>query len=251
MSEKKSVNIIDVNADNVDKTGFFCFMSKRKSEGFKQKMEWVKNRFKEGMRIKMLELPERGFIEYIPGEYAWRAIDAKDYMVIHCLWVVGKSKKKGFSRLLLEHCIEDAKKSGKKGVAVVTSEKVWLISKKLFAKNGFESVDQAPPAFNLMVKKFSDVPSPSFTGNWEEKAAKHAKGLTVFTTSQCPYIHDAVRIATDFGEDRGIESKVIEMKSAAEIRDRTPSAFGMFSIVHEGKLISYHHLLAKDLAKLV
>lgn len=138
MTQTKNVNIIDVNGENVEKTGFFCFMSKRKSEGFKTKMDWVKARFDEGMRIKMPALPERGFIEYIPGEYAWRAIHAEDYMVVHCLWVVGKSKKKGLGGRLLEMCIEDAEKSGKKGVAMVTSEKVWLTGKKIFLKYGFD-----------------------------------------------------------------------------------------------------------------
>ncbi|MCP5106145.1 MAG: GNAT family N-acetyltransferase [bacterium] len=251
MTQKKNINIIDVNADNVEKTGFFCFMSKRKSEGFNQKMDWVKSRFSEGMRIKMLELPERGFIEYIPGEYAWRAVNAEGYMLIHCLWVVGKSKKKGFGRLLLEECIKDAEQSGKKGVAMVTSEKVWLTGKKLLLKHGFESVDQAPPAFNLMVKKFTDAPSPTFTHNWEQKASRYDQGLTIFTSPQCPYIPDAVNTVVEFAGERGIQCRVIELKNSQEVRRLTPSAYGLFSIVHNGRLLAYHYLLPKDLEKLL
>lgn len=251
MTKKKKVNIIDVSAGNVEKTGFFCFMSKRKSEGFKQKMEWVNQRFNEGMRIKMLELPERGFIEYIPGEYAWRAIDAQDYMVIHCLWVVGKSKKKGFGGLLLEECIKDAEQSGKKGVVMVTSEKVWLLGKKILLKYGFESVDEAPPAFNLMVKKFTDAPSPSFTHQWEQKASRYDRGLTVITSPQCPYIPDATNTVLEFARERGIQGNVIELKSARDVRQLTPSAYGVFSIVHNGRLLAYHYLLPKDLAKML
>ncbi|UCE07082.1 MAG: GNAT family N-acetyltransferase, partial [bacterium] len=72
MPEERNFKIIDVNSDNVEQTGFFCYMSKRKTEGFQRKLNWLKARFAEGMRIKMFDLPERGFIEYIPGEYAWR-----------------------------------------------------------------------------------------------------------------------------------------------------------------------------------
>ena len=114
--------IINVTADNISETGFFCYMSRRKTAGFRRKLAWVKKRFAEGMRIKMLQLPLRGFIEYIPGEYAWRPVNAKGYMFIHCLWVVGQSKGKGLATLLLDECIKDAKKSGMKGVAMVTSE---------------------------------------------------------------------------------------------------------------------------------
>jgi hypothetical protein len=53
---------------------------------------------------------------------------------------------------------------------MVTSEKVWMLGRRILDKHGFECVDSAPPAFSLMVKKFGKHPSPSFAGNWEEKA---------------------------------------------------------------------------------
>ena len=250
MTEEKNIKIIDVNADNVEQTGFFCYMSKRKTEGFQRKLNWLKARFAEGMRIKMFELPERGFIEYLPGEYAWRAVDAKGYMFIHCLWVVGKSKGKGLAGILLDECINDAKQSGMNGVAMVTSERVWLIGKKLLLKHGFESVEETPP-FNLMVKKFSDVPSPAFTGNWEQKASRYGEGLTVIRSDQCPYIPDATKTVLDFAKERGIASHVVELNSCQDIRDLAPSPYGVFSIVYNGQLLAYHYLLPKDLVKML
>ena len=127
MSTRKRVNLIDANATNVSDTGFFCYMSKRKSEGYQRKLNWLKMRFAESLKIKMLGQGERGFIEYIPGEYAWRAVNAKGYMFIHCLWVVGKSKAKGYAGLLLNECLNDAKRSKMKGVAMITSKRNWLI----------------------------------------------------------------------------------------------------------------------------
>jgi len=65
------MNIIDVNQENVDLTGFFCNMSKKKSEGYQRKLRWLKSRFAEGMKIKLLDLP----ITRLPGFhriYAWR-----------------------------------------------------------------------------------------------------------------------------------------------------------------------------------
>ena len=91
------MGLIDVNPTNVESHGFFCYMSKKKSLGYQRKLKWLEKRFAEGMRIKLLELPDRGFVEYIPGEFAWRAVDAKGYMFIHCLWVVGKSKGQGYA----------------------------------------------------------------------------------------------------------------------------------------------------------
>ena len=238
--------IIDVNADNVEQTGFFCYMSKRKTEGFRLKLAWLKARFAEGMRIKMLELPERGFIEYIPGEYAWRAVNAADMLFIHCLWVVGKSKHKGFTGILLDDCIRDAKADGKKAVAMLTSERNWLAGKKALLKHGFESAAEELP-FNLLVNRFGETDPPSFTGKWDDKASRFGAGVTVVRSAQCPYIPDATETVLMAAGELGIKSRVVELKSSREIRERAPSPYGVFSIVYNGSLLSYHYLLPKDM----
>lgn len=197
----------------------------------------------------MFPLPERGFIEYIPGEYAWRAVQAEGYMLIHCLWIVGKSKGKGLSSFLLNECLKDAKATGMRGVAMVTSEKNWLTGKKVLLKHGFESVAEAPPAFNLMVKKFHKGPSPSFTGDWDKRARRFGHGLTVIRSPQCPYVPDATNIVSETAEKLGIQYKTVELRSAEEVRELSPSAHGVFSIVYNGRLLSYHYLLSKDLIK--
>ena len=249
MKKQNQYNIITVGAENVDQTGFFCYMSKPKSEGYKNKLNWLKDRFAEGMRIKMFELPNRGFIEYIPGEYAWRAVNAEGYMFIHCLWIVGKSKKKGLAGHLLNECIREVKDAGMNGVAMVTSEHVWLMGKKLLLKHGFESAEEQKP-FNIMVKKFKDVPAPSFCGNFEQKANKFSEGFTVIYSDQCPYIPDSISVIQEFAAERGMKSKVVKLESCEDVREITPSPYGLFSVVYNGKLLAYHYLLPKDLVKI-
>jgi len=178
------MNLIDVTSENVERTGFFCYMSKRKSEGYQRKLAWSRARLEEGMRIRMLELPKRGFIEYIPGEHAWRPVEAPGYIFIHCIWVVGKSKKQGCGKVLLHSCIEHARTSGSKGVAMISSESNWLASRRLLERHGFEEVDQAPPSFSLMAMRFDDTPMPRFSGDWEAKAQAFGRGLTVVRTAQ-------------------------------------------------------------------
>ncbi len=245
----KDHHLINVTSENVEKTGFFCYMSKRKTEGYQQKLSWLKDRFAEGIRIKMLELPQRGFIEYIPGEYAWRAVKAEDFMFIHCLWVVGKTRGQGMAGRLLEETIRDARDAGKKGVAMITSERVWLVGKKILEKHGFESVAEEPP-FNLMVKKFEDVPAPTFCGDLEQKASRFGEGFTVIRSDQCPYISDATNTIMKFAAERGEKCQVVELKTSSDVREKSPSPYGVFSIVHDGKLLAYHYLLPKDLAKI-
>ncbi len=205
------------------------------------------------MKIKIVYENGRsvGFIEYIPGESAWRVVNADDYLVIHCIWVVGRGKKKGYGSRLLNECVEDARKSNKHGVAMVTSRGNWLADKKLLVNNGFEVVGHAPPSFDLLVKKFTDAPPPSFPANWEGRLAYFGYGLTIVRSDQCPYIDDDVVRTLKIAESMGIPAKVVELQDSKEVQDFSPSTYGVYNIVLNGKLLSYHYEIEKKLRKLM
>lgn len=247
------VEILTVDATNVDQYGFFCYKSKPKSEGYRRKLEWLKQRFSEGMKIKILYESGRsvGFIEYMPGEFAWRALKARGHMVIHCVWVVGRAKGKGYGSRLLNECIEDPRKMQRHGVAMVTSRRPWLAGKELFLKHGFEGVDEAPPSFELLVKKFGEAPSPTFSQDWDERLSRYGSGLTIIRSDQCPYIDAAVNATLESADERGIETRVVDLESSQQAQDLAPSPYGVFNIVYDGKLLSYYYLLEKDLLKLL
>lgn len=245
--------LITVDASNVDQHGFFCYMSKRKSPGYRQKRQWLEARFTEGLKLHMVhEIGGRtvGFIEYTPGEHAWRAVHAPGYLVIHCLWVVGKGKGKGYGSHLLQTCLQDARAQGKHGVVMVTTNRVWLAKKAIFLKNGFVETEQAPPSFQLLVHRFDDAPLPSFPTDWEARQARFGAGLTVVRTPQCPYVEDGVASILQFAQEKGIPARVVEPQSAQEVQETSPSAYGVFGVVFDGKLLAYHYLQRKDFEKL-
>ena len=94
MSEKAS--IITLDPDNYQEYGCPCFLNP-KNEGHIGKLGWLKDRLPEGLTVKHIYLEgenkSAGFIEYVPGEYAWRGIHAPGYMVIHCLFILKKGSK--------------------------------------------------------------------------------------------------------------------------------------------------------------
>jgi GNAT superfamily N-acetyltransferase len=239
----QGIEIITVASDNVEEQGFFCYKSKRKTEGYRRKLAWVKGRLAEGLTIHILNEGVRsvGFIEYMPGEHTWRAVNADGYFLIHCLWVVGKAKQQGYGSQLLEMCLADARQQGKIGVAIVTSERPWATGRKLFQKHGFEQVDAAPPSFELWVKRFADAALPSFPSDWDQRLARYGSGLTVFRSDQCPYIEDATAAALRSASELGIEARVVELTSAEEARQRSPSPYGVFGIVYNGELMTYYY----------
>jgi N-acetylglutamate synthase-like GNAT family acetyltransferase len=238
------VKIVDINLDNV--TGFgLCGYKNVKQEGYKRKTDWLKKRFKERMKVKILDSAKDGavgMIEYVPGEYAWRPIDAKGYMFIHCIFVVFKKLKgKGYGSALVEGCVKDAKSHKMHGVAVVTRKGTWMTGKDLFLKLGFEVVDTAPPDFELLVKKFKkSAPSPKFKGDREKRLAKYGKGMTIIRSDQCPYNAKFTREIVETAQKTyRIKPKVIELKSSKEAQN-SPSPFGVSALILDGRLVADH-----------
>ena len=237
------IKIISLNPENITKYGCTCFLNP-KNEGFQKKQEWLKKRFSEGLKIKLLYLEKEkkcfGFIEYIPGEYAWRAVDAEGYMFIHCIWVSpNKYKGKGNGSLLVKECIKDAKKEGKNGVAVVTSEGPFMAGKDIFLKNGFESVDTVKPSFELMIKTFKKGLLPRFQ-DCEKQLGKY-NGLNILYSDQCPWVARSIKDLDEIANKNGLELRITELKSAKEVQN-APSVYGTFSLVNDGKLLVDHYI---------
>ena len=247
------VEIVSVDADNLAERGFFCRKSKMKTLGNQRKLAWAAEGFDHGLGIDIVYDEGRsvGFIEHVPGEHAWRAVAAEGYTVIHCIWVVGRAKGKGYGSRLLSRVEAEAAEQGRRGVAMVVSRGNWLADGKLLAKHGYTVVDEAPPSFRLMVKSFGDHPAPTFPIDWEARAAAFGEGLTIVSTDQCPYLDDAEQAIVSGAAAAGVPASIVKLESATEVQQRSPSAFGVFGIVLDGELLSYHYLLEKDVVALI
>jgi len=241
--------IRDMTAENIFDYGF-CGTRNIEHEGCRRKAEWFKKRLSEGMKYKVLYSEKKGtvgLIEYIPGEYSWRAIEADRYMVIHCLCIFYKPfRERGYASLMIDECIKDAKKEKMQGVAVVTRKGAWMVGKEIFLKKGFEVVDTAPPDFELLVKKFKkDAPLPKFKEDWEKVLKKYPKGLTIFWSDQCPYIAKSMKEITEMIKERyKIKARIIEMESHDQAQN-APSPYAIFSLIYDGKLHAFHPISSK------
>jgi hypothetical protein len=86
-----------VGPANLCECGIGC-LTNRKNQGFQSKVEWLQQRFTEGLRFLLFRDGEGrplGFLEYVPGEYAWRPVDASGWLFVHCLWVYARGQKIG------------------------------------------------------------------------------------------------------------------------------------------------------------
>ncbi len=245
--------IIETDADNVGGCGH-CGNKNAGNLGHRRKTNWLKACYGEGLRYKVLRSEEGGdvgMIEYAVGNHAWRPVEAEGYLVIHCLWVYGQHKGKGLGSLLLESCLEDAKRSKCRGVAVVTSSDSLMAGRELFLKAGFVVADRTDGSseasaapYELLVKKLKrTAPDPRFIVERERLLKRYRKGLTILAADQCPYAAKSVERIAEAARTLGLEAKVVRVGSAKASRE-LPTPYGVFSIICDGKLIAHRPISA-------
>lgn len=240
----EDLKIITTTPENIHAFGM-CGYKNTKNEGYRQKLDWTRKSFKEGMRYKMLVSKGKGAIggiEYIPGDYAWRPVEAGGFMFIHCIYIMKKDAKgRGYGQKLVQACLDDAAGSGMKGVAVVTRKGSWMAGKDVFVKLGFEVVDKAKPDFELLAIRFDENSNPpAFIKDFEKRAVPYSEGLHIFTSHQCPY---AEKVTTEISEaaanDFSVAPNIIHLGTAEQAR-QAPFPFGTFGIVLNGKVVADH-----------
>jgi GNAT superfamily N-acetyltransferase len=245
---KVEIQIIEMTPKDAGKVPL-CGHKDPSKEAYRHKFQWIKKRMSEGLKVKMLSTPDDGlvgYIEYVPGERAWRAVNAENYMFIHCIHIQKRCKGRGYGTLLIKDCVKDAQRIGMNGVAVVTREGTWMVGKELFLKNGFEEVEKALPDFSLLVKKFKkSAPTPSFKGEWDKKLKKFGKGLTIISSGQCPQNVKMVNDIAEIARERyRIQPKIVEYKSYKEAQN-APWPFAISGLLYNGKLVADHPISGK------
>ena len=154
-------------------------------------------------------------LEYIPGKYAHRPVDADEYMFIHCVFVGFKKefKGKGYASLLIDECITEAKNAKMNGVAVVTREGPFMAKKDIFVKKGFVVVGQAEPDFELLVLQFNpNATDPKFT-NMKIPIEEYGKGLFIIRSVQCPYTEKNVNAILESAKAKfDLEANLVDLQ---------------------------------------
>ncbi len=238
---KTQATLEKVGPENLSDCGIGC-ITNPKHEGYGPKVEWLQRRFAEGLRF-LLFRDERGkplaFLEYVPGEYAWRSVDAEGWLFVHCLWVYPKGQAVGgLGSRLIQACVEEARQAGARGVAAMVSEGPWMAGKQVFLKNGFVQIAESD-RFQLVIHRLRKGRAPRFR-DIRTKRAKH-RGLHIVYSAQCPYLPKTVNDLAAMAAEHSLKVKVTVLKSAREAQD-APSCYGVFNLLWNGRLLSDHYV---------
>lgn len=230
------MELVKLTHENLEQEHICCAIAKNKDIQVMSKKDWLKERLDEGLVFLKCNVRGKCFIEYIPAEYAWAPIEADCNMYINCLWVSGQLKGQGHSNLLLDACIEDCKKKGKKGLVVLSSNK----------KKGFLS----DPYFELMHLPFEEsVEKPCFR-NSVHTPEHMPEGFTLYYTNQCPFTAKYVPLLHHMAQERGIIFQVKHIRSREEAQN-APTPYTTYSLYYNGEFITHEILSEKKFEKIL
>ncbi len=230
-----------VGPENLFDCGIGC-ISSPKHQGHTPKIEWLQERFAEGLRF-LLFRDGKGkplaFLEYVPGEYAWRPVNAKGWLFVHCLWVYPSGQKLGgLGSRLIEACVEEARQAGVLGVAAMVSDGPWMAGKHVFLRNGFVEIAERD-RFQLVIHRLREGPAPTF----RDLSTKHARheGLHIVYSTQCPMLPKSASDVSEMAAEQGLDVKVTVLESARDAQN-APSYYGVFNLLWNGRLLSDHYV---------
>jgi hypothetical protein len=240
--QNRDIEIIDLTPQNIENYGVCGYRDAGKHIELKRKICWFKEHYPKGLRIKALMSEAGGYqgmLEYIPGKYAHRPVEAEGYMFIHCLFVGFRNefKGKGYATLMIKRCIDESKAANMSGVAVVTRKGPFMAKPDIFLKNGFAVVDKAEPDFELLVLKFGRTAAdPKFRNM---AATEYQDGLTIIRSPQCPYSEKNVNAILQTAKTMKMKTTLIDLKDSSSAQ-KAPCPFGTFCVILNGEIISHH-----------
>ena len=131
---------------------------------------------------------------------------------------------------------------------ITNPETSWTPSKDVCLKSNFIEVDQAPYGFELLVHKLEEAADPFFPNDWDERLAAF-KELTIVRTPQCPFLNIATDNVIEAAKKLGIEGKIIVMTSREELLRFSPTPYGVYGVVFNNQLFSFHRLTVHSTMK--
>ena len=240
--------LIEVNQDNIDREHICCAISDKKTAQVKK--DWMQARFADGYRFYKLEGRGKAFIEFVPAENAWAPVSAEGYLFIDCFWVAGALADHGYGTKLLELCIGEAKRLGKKGIVALSSDKKrpFLSDPVFFRKYGFQVADTAPPYFELLCLPLCEGAEQPCFRSCAKEGGIGEQGVVIYYTDHCPWNAKYLPLLEKAAQERNAPVTLRRIGSKEEAQE-SPSPFSTYAVYYNGEFLTNEMMSDKKFVK--
>ncbi len=243
---------IKLTHENIENEHICCAISSNNDIQVSSKKKWLQARLDDGLVF--LKSVERGkcFIEYLPAENAWNPIVAEGFMYIDCLWVSGSFKGNGYATDLLNACIEDSTRKGRKGLCILSTakKKPFLANPKFLKHKGFSVCDEAANGIQLWYLPFEKgVSLPQFR-EYAKNPHINEQGYVLYYTSQCPFNAKYVPILEGIAKENNVKFKSIHLQTKADAQN-APTPITTYALFLDGDYITNEQMNDKRFLKLL
>ena len=143
--------------------------------------------------------------------------------------------------MLIAEAEKEAITLGMDGICVMTSKGSWLADHSIFERNGFHKI-AVKDRFELLSKTWNTKSQPPKFYNWTKQQSQY-QGWHLIYADQCPWHDKSASALLNVAKDYGIDLQVSKI-STSQAAKRAPSGFGVFNLLHDGKLLDDHYLSA-------
>ena len=248
------MEIVEITPENISRFKLFCTQSKNAQEGIDLKKKWFLDNYDLGLRTLYIVDEHRicGFIEYSLDQ-PFRSITSDNFSIINCIWA-----KPGYGKPLLTKYIDLS--INKNGMAVLTSNNMWLAEEGIFFKNGFSQIDEFVYKTGVYSKKSlsikllsrknnSKASDPSFNLSFLSNYKK-LKGINIIYSNQCPYIRNKLTLYSQLERELEIHFNYIEISSRKDLIEYG-GIYGSFAIVVDGEYITHTIVGKKGMERII
>lgn len=230
---------VRLTKENLAREHICCAISNDRDVQVASKKAWLADRLDEGLVF--LKSTERGkcFIEYLPAEMAWNPIEAAGYLYIDCLWVSGSFKGHGYSNDLLGACVDDGRRSGKKGICVLSAAKKlpFLADPKYLEHKGFTVCDEADNGVQLRYLPLDPGAEPPRFRECARHPRVNEAGYVLYYTHQCPFNAKYVPIVERAAKENGIPFRAVRLESR-EAAQNAPTPVTTYALFRDGAYLT-------------
>ncbi|MGI3184248.1 hypothetical protein [Nioella aestuarii] len=234
-------NVITVSPPNLDRSGFLSLEKGLAEPDHSTGRDWLIDRLSQGLQVRMLRPPLRGFIEFVPGRATWRPITgAGQSVVIEALRVDGQAGRVVGIGALLRVAEDWARYFGFSTLLIMVRDGDDPEMRAELRRQNYVTLDRTMGSVQLWGRVLQGpISLPLLPQDWLGRASRLGPGLVVQSLGDGDALWQRAEELLSRGREAGLATRHDHLSKPEQARVRLASPDAMSCVVLDGDLVGY------------